>query len=135
MGADQFSVLAVDDSKMIRYHIRNMLNDIKVDNIFEASDGREALNMLEIINVDLIISDWNMPGLTGQELLEQVRLNEKTKKTPFIMLTAEGEQEKVLHAIQAGVTNYIVKPFTAQILYKKIRPFLPPKILANVDRL
>ena len=75
------------------------------------------------------------PGLTGQELLEQVRLNEKTKKTPFIMLTAEGEQEKVLKAIQAGVTNYIVKPFTAEILYKKIRPFLPPKILANVDRL
>ena len=131
LKSDRFTVLAIDDSKLIRENVRKLLLDIGVPNVMEAENGAEAVELLSRIGVDLIISDWAMPEMTGQELLEWVRSNPKTMTLPFVMLTAEGDQERVLAAMKAGVNNYIVKPFSPGILYRKIRQFLPPDIQYN----
>ena len=133
MTNGDFTVLTVDDSRLIRHNVRSMLSEIKVPRILEASNGQEALKVLKANTVDLIISDWNMPSMNGQEFLEFVRKNPATQKIPFIMLTAEGDKEKVLAALQAGVTNYIVKPFTAQTLYKKLKKYLPSHLRSNAS--
>ncbi|MFH1139931.1 MAG: response regulator [Pseudomonadota bacterium] len=131
MANGSYTVLTVDDSRLIRRNVRSMLTEIKVKNILEAANGEEAITVLKANKVDLIISDWNMPNMNGQELLEFVRKNPATTSVPFIMLTAEGDKEKVLAALQAGVTNYIVKPFTAETLYKKLRKYLPRDLQAG----
>lgn len=125
MDIDQFTVLTVDDSRLIRTNVRRMLDSLGVRNILEAADGLEALALLDRERIDLIISDWNMPEMTGHQLLKAVRANQVTKHLPFIMLTAEGEKDKVVAALQAGVTNYIVKPFTQETLFSKIKKHLP----------
>jgi two-component system chemotaxis response regulator CheY len=120
------NVLIVDDYKTMLRIIRNLLKQIDFENVEEASDGVEALAKLQAGNFDLIISDWNMEPMTGLQLLQHVRNDPKLKNTPFIMVTAESKTENVIVAKQAGVSNYIVKPFNAETLRAKIQ-----KVLGN----
>ena len=118
------NVLIVDDYKTMLRIIRNLLKQIDFENVEEASDGNEAFSKLQAGNFGLVISDWNMEPMTGLELLQQVRADAKLKSTPFIMVTAESKTENVIAAKQAGVSNYIVKPFNAETLRGKIQKVL-----------
>jgi two-component system chemotaxis response regulator CheY len=118
------NVLIVDDYKTMLRIIRNLLKQIDFNNVEEASDGAEALSKLRTGSFGLIISDWNMQPMTGLELLQEVRQDSKLKATPFIMITAESKTENVVAAKQAGVSNYIVKPFNAETLKEKIEKVL-----------
>jgi two-component system chemotaxis response regulator CheY len=113
-------VLVVDDYKTMTRIIRNLLKQIDVNDSDEASDGIEALAKLRAGTFDLVISDWNMQPMTGLDLLKEVRADSRLKQTPFIMVTAESKTENVVAAKQAGVSNYIVKPFNAETLRDKI---------------
>jgi len=114
------SILIVDDYKTMLRIIRNMLKQIDFNNVDEASDGGEALTKLRAAKCGLVISDWNMEPMTGLQLLREVRADSRLKLTPFIMVTAESKAENILTAKQAGVSNYIVKPFNAETLQSKI---------------
>ena len=124
MAASPINVLIVDDYKTMLRIIRNLLKQIDFENVEEASDGNEALAKLHAGNFGLIISDWNMEPMTGLQLLQHVRADAKLKTTPFIMVTAESKTENVIVAKQAGVSNYIVKPFNAETLRSKIQKVL-----------
>ena len=113
-------ILIVDDYKTMLRIIRNLLKQIGFENVDEAADGTEALQKLREKNFNLIISDWNMEPMTGIELLREVRQDDKLKKIPFIMVTAESKTENVVIAKEAGVSNYIVKPFNAATLKSKL---------------
>ena len=113
-------VLVVDDFSTMRRIIKNILRQIGFTNILEADDGSTAWDVLNTKKIDLIVSDWNMPIMTGIELLRKVRASEAFATTPFLMVTAEAQQENILEAIQAGVSNYVVKPFTPDTLEQKI---------------
>ena len=117
-------VLIVDDYKTMLRIIRNLLKQLDFDNVDEATDGTEALTKLRAGNYGLVISDWNMTPMTGLELLKEVRADARLKDTPFIMVTAESKTENVIAAKQAGVSNYIVKPFNAETLREKIEKVL-----------
>lgn len=119
------TVLVVDDFATMRRIIRNILRDLEFKKILEAEDGTAAVDILKTQKVDLIISDWNMPKMTGLELLKWVRANEDTKDIPFLMVTAEAQKENVIEAVKARVSNYIVKPFTAQTLAEKLEKIIP----------
>ncbi len=119
------TVLVVDDFATMRRIIRNILRDLEFKKILEAEDGTAAVDILKTQKVDLIISDWNMPKMTGLELLKWVRSNEDLKDIPFLMVTAEAQKENVIEAVKAKVSNYIVKPFTAQTLAEKIAKIVP----------
>ncbi len=118
------NVLIVDDYKTMLRIIRNLLKQIEFSNVEEASDGAEALSKLRTGNFGLVISDWNMAPMTGLQLLQEVRADAKLKHVPFIMITAESKIENVVAAKQAGVSNYIVKPFNAETLKGKIEMVL-----------
>lgn len=118
------SVLIVDDYKTMLRIIRNLLKQIDFHNVDEAGDGAEALARLRNGGYGLVISDWNMAPMTGLQLLQEVRADAKLKATPFIMITAESKTENVVAAKQAGVSNYIVKPFNAETLREKIEKVL-----------
>jgi two-component system, chemotaxis family, chemotaxis protein CheY len=120
-------VLVVDDYSTMRRIIRNLLTQIGYSEIDEAADGNEALTKLRAVHYGLVISDWNMEPMTGYDLLKQVRADEKLKSTPFIMVTAESKTENVVAAKQAGVDNYIVKPFNAATLQQKINSVITAK--------
>ena len=113
-------ILVVDDAQTMRRIVVNLLRQLGFTNMTEADDGTTAWEKLMTEHVDLIISDWNMPKMTGIDLLKKVRESEKYKLTPFIMVTAEGKRENVIAAVQAGVSNYIVKPFNAATLKEKM---------------
>ena len=113
-------VLIVDDYKTMLRIIRNLLKQIDVSDVEEAVDGTEALAKLRANSFDLVISDWNMEPMTGLELLQHVRKDPHLAKLPFIMVTAESKTENIIAAKQAGVSNYIVKPFNAGTLKEKI---------------
>ena len=113
-------VLVVDDFSTMRRIVKNILRQLGFNNIVEADDGTTAVGILEREKVDLIISDWNMPQMTGIELLRHVRSTDEIKDTPFLMVTAEAQQENIIEAVKAKVSNYIVKPFTADTLNEKI---------------
>ncbi|MEQ8345263.1 MAG: chemotaxis response regulator CheY [Sneathiellaceae bacterium] len=117
-------VLIVDDYKTMLRIISNLLKQIGFSNVDEASDGATALQMLREADYGLVISDWNMEPMTGLQLLKEVRADESLKATPFIMVTAESKTENVVAAKQAGVNNYIVKPFNAETLKKKLTAVL-----------
>jgi two-component system chemotaxis response regulator CheY len=117
-------VLVVDDYKTMVRIIQNLLRQIGFQNVFEAADGTEALDKMKTGKFGLVISDWNMEPMTGYELLKQVRADDQLRHTPFIMVTAESKTENVIAAKQAGVNNYIVKPFNAETLKKKITAVL-----------
>lgn len=113
-------ILVVDDFATMRRIIKNILKQLGYENIAEAEDGKIALGVLESQNIDFIISDWNMPNMTGLEFLKAVRASEKFKDIPFLMVTAEALKENVVEAVKSGVSNYIVKPFTAETMKEKI---------------
>lgn len=109
-------ILIVDDFSTMRRIIRNLLRDLGFNNIEEADDGSTALLKLQTGEYDLLITDWNMPGMLGIDLLKHVRADEKLNGLPVLMITAEQKREQIAEAEQAGVSGYIVKPFTAQTL-------------------
>jgi two-component system chemotaxis response regulator CheY len=113
-------ILVVDDyTSMVRI-LRNLLKQVGFDNVDDAFSGGEALNKLREKDYALVVSDWNMEPMNGLELLKEMRGDEKLKDIPFIMVTAESKSERVLEAKQAGVDNYVVKPFNAATLKAKI---------------
>jgi two-component system chemotaxis response regulator CheY len=120
----QIKILVVDDFATMRKVIRNLLKQVGYENIVEAEDGVIALKTLKSQKIDLVVSDWNMPNMTGLELLKAIRSDEDLKSTPFLMVTAEALQDNVIAAVKAGVSNYIVKPFTAETLNDKITKIL-----------
>ncbi len=121
-------VLVVDDFPTMRRIVRNLLKQLGFEHIDEAEDGAQALMRLRGGNFGLVISDWNMPNMEGIELLRNVRKEpEPLKDIPFLMVTAEAEKEKVIEAIKAGVDNYVVKPFTADILREKLEKIAEKK--------
>jgi two-component system chemotaxis response regulator CheY len=113
-------ILIVDDYKTMLRIIRNLLRQLGFVNIDEATDGAMALSMMRGASYGLVISDWNMEPMTGLQLLREVRSDAKLKNTPFIMVTAESKSENVIAAKEAGVSNYIVKPFNAETLKAKM---------------
>jgi two-component system chemotaxis response regulator CheY len=117
-------VLIVDDYATMLRIIRNLLNQIGFKDVDEASDGTQALEKFKSANYGLVISDWNMEPMSGYELLKEIRGGAHSKDVPFIMITAESKTENVIKAKQAGVSNYIVKPFNAETLKGKIESVL-----------
>ncbi len=121
MGYDpNMRVLVVDDFSTMRRIVRNILRQLEFDNIVEADDGATAWEILNREKIDFIVSDWNMPQMTGIDLLRKVRASEEFCNIPFLMVTAEAQQENIIEAVQAKVSNYIVKPFTAETMKQKI---------------
>jgi two-component system, chemotaxis family, chemotaxis protein CheY len=114
-------ILIVDDFATMRRIMKNILKQIGFTNIIEADDGTTALAELQKTSVDLIISDWNMPKMTGLDLLKAVRSSDNLKNLPFLMVTAEAQKQNVIDAVQAGVSNYVVKPFTAEAISDKLK--------------
>lgn len=117
-------ILIVDDFATMRRILKNILKQLGFRNLVEADDGTTAWEILEGQRIDLIISDWNMPKMTGLELLKKVRASDKYQKAPFLMVTAEAQKQNVIEAVQAGVSNYVVKPFTAEAISEKLAKIL-----------
>ena len=127
MAYKDMTVLVVDDFSTMRRIVRNILRELDFKDILEADDGSSAVEILKTQKVDLIVSDWNMPKMTGLDLLRHVRGVDKTKDLPFLMVTAEAQKENVVEAVKARVSNYIIKPFTAATLGEKLSKILPPE--------
>lgn len=121
-------ILIVDDFSTMRRIIKNLLRDLGFTNTAEADDGSSALPMLQNGNFDFLVTDWNMPGMTGIDLLKAVRADDKLRNLPILMVTAEAKRDQIIEAAQAGVNGYVVKPFTAAVLKEKIE-----KIFERVD--
>ncbi|PCJ21945.1 MAG: chemotaxis protein CheY [Gammaproteobacteria bacterium] len=121
-------ILIVDDFSTMRRIIKNLLRDLGFNNTAEADDGSSALPMLKNSNFDFLITDWNMPGMTGIDLLRAVREDENLSSLPVLMVTAEAKRDQIIAAAQVGVNGYVVKPFTATALKEKIE-----KIFERVD--
>jgi len=113
-------ILIVDDFSTMRRIIKNLLRDLGFNNTQEADDGTTALPILQAGGIDFLITDWNMPGMQGIDLLKTVRADAKLSTLPVLMVTAETKREQIIEAAQAGVNGYIVKPFTAATLKEKI---------------
>jgi two-component system, chemotaxis family, chemotaxis protein CheY len=122
-------ILIVDDFNTMRKVVRNLLKQVGYEDIVEAEDGVMALKALKSQKIDVVVSDWNMPNMSGLELLKAVRNDPELAKTPFLMVTAEALQDNVVAAVKAGVNNYIVKPFTAEVLNEKIK-----KIMESIEK-
>ena len=118
-------VLIVDDFSTMRRIVRNSLRQLGLNNVVDADDGTTAWDTINREKIDFIVSDWNMPKMTGIELLRKVRSSEQYADTPFLMVTAEAQQENIIEAVQAKVSNYIVKPFTADTMKQKIDKIFP----------
>ncbi|MFQ5451026.1 MAG: response regulator [Nitrospinaceae bacterium] len=121
MAYDGKKVLVVDDSSVMRQIIKKTLKELGFADIQDAEDGAQGLKKLGELSVDLVVSDWNMPKMTGIEFLKAVRADDKLKSTAFLMVTSEADKEKIMEAVQAGVNQYIVKPFNANQLEEKIQ--------------
>jgi two-component system chemotaxis response regulator CheY len=113
-------ILIVDDFSTMRRIIKNLLRDLGFTNTVEADDGITAIPILNSGSIDFLVTDWNMPGMTGIDLLRHVRADEKLRSLPVLMVTAEAKREQIIEAAQAGVNGYVVKPFTALALKEKI---------------
>jgi two-component system, chemotaxis family, chemotaxis protein CheY len=122
--------LVVDDFSTMRRIIKNLLIDLGYANVTEADDGQTALPMLQAGDFDFLITDWNMPGMPGLDLLKAVRASPKLAKMPVLMLTAEAKREQIIEAAQAGVSGYVIKPFTAVTLKEKIDKILEQRASA-----
>ncbi|MBU1052838.1 MAG: chemotaxis response regulator CheY [Proteobacteria bacterium] len=114
-------VLVVDDFATMRRIVKNILKQIGFSNIIEAEDGKSAFKLLQNGSFDLIMCDWNMPEMPGIELLTKIRADEQLKTIPFVMVTAEAQKNNILDAVKAGVSSYIVKPFTAETVDQKLK--------------
>ena len=121
-------ILVVDDFSTMRRIIKNLLRDLGFTNTAEADDGKTALPILEAGGIDFLVTDWNMPGMTGIDLLKAVRANPELMDMPILMVTAEAKREQIIMAAQAGVNGYVIKPFTAGTLKEKIE-----KIFERID--
>ncbi len=113
-------ILIVDDFSTMRRIIKNLLRDLGFTNTVEADDGITAIPILNSGSIDFLVTDWNMPGMTGIDPLRHVRADEKLRSLPVLMVTAEAKREQIIEAAQAGVNGYVVKPFTALALKEKI---------------
>ena len=113
-------ILIVDDFSTMRRIVKNLLNDLGFMNTTEAEDGNSALSALRASSFDFVVTDWNMPGMTGIELLKAIRNDPKLAKLPVLMVTAEAKREQIVEAAQCGVNGYIIKPFTAETLKDKL---------------
>lgn len=118
------SFLVVDDFSTMRRIVKNLLNDLGYPNVTEADDGNTALPLLKNGKFDFLITDWNMPGMPGLDLVKHVRADARLAKMPVLMLTAEAKREQIVEAAQAGVNGYVIKPFTAATLKEKIEKIL-----------
>jgi two-component system chemotaxis response regulator CheY len=121
-------ILVVDDFSTMRRIVKNLLRDLGFTNTFEADDGKTALPMLQGGGFDFLVTDWNMPGMTGIDLLKAVRSDPKLVNLPVLMVTAEAKREQIILAAQTGVNGYVIKPFTAATLKEKIE-----KIFERID--
>jgi two-component system chemotaxis response regulator CheY len=121
-------ILVVDDFSTMRRIIKNLLRDLGFNNTVEADDGLTALPILQAGGIDFLVTDWNMPGMQGIDLLKAVRADENLSTLPVLMVTAETKREQIIVAAQAGVNGYVVKPFTAATLKEKI-----DKIFERID--
>lgn len=118
-------VLVVDDFSTMRRIVKNILRQLGFNDIVEADDGTTAWEILNKDKIDFIVSDWNMPKMTGIDLLRKVRASEEFADIPFLMVTADAQQENIIEAVQAKVSNYIVKPFTPETMKQKIDKIFP----------
>jgi two-component system chemotaxis response regulator CheY len=116
----KMKILVVDDFSTMRRIVKNILKQLGYENIEEAEDGEQAFSKLKTGGFDFVVSDWNMPNKDGISLLRSIRSDSELKGMPVLMVTAEAEKEKVVEAIRAGVSNYVVKPFTAEVLKEKM---------------
>jgi two-component system chemotaxis response regulator CheY len=121
-------VLVVDDMSTMRRIVKNVLRQIGFSDIMEAENGQDALTKLKAGGFGLVVSDWNMPVMQGIDLLRAIRADAELKTLPFLMVTAEAQKENLIEAVQAGVSNYVVKPFTAEVLQGKLE-----KVFAHVQ--
>ena len=124
MADPKMRFLVVDDFSTMRRIVKNLLHDLGYPNVTEADDGKTALPMLQAGGFDFLISDWNMPGMSGLDLIKAVRSDAKLAKLPVLMLTAEAKREQIIEAAQAGVNGYVIKPFTAETLKEKLDKIL-----------
>jgi two-component system chemotaxis response regulator CheY len=129
--SSQLKILIVDDFSTMRRIVRNLLQELGYQNIQEADDGNTALPMLKTGSFDFLITDWNMPILPGLELLKAVRADPKLAHLPVLMVTAEAKREQIVEAAQAGVSGYVIKPFTAQTLGEKLAKILQARAPAK----
>lgn len=113
-------ILIVDDFSTMRRIVKNLLQDLGYTNTAEADDGKTALPLLKASSFDFVVTDWNMPGMTGLDLLKAIRADDRLAKLPVLMVTAEAKREQIVEAAQNGVNGYIIKPFTAATLQEKI---------------
>jgi two-component system, chemotaxis family, chemotaxis protein CheY len=122
--------LVVDDFSTMRRIVKNLLQELGYQNVQEADDGQTAWPMLQSGSFDFVITDWNMPLMPGLDLLKAIRADEKLKNLPVLMVTAEAKREQIVEAVQAGVSGYVVKPFTAEILKQKLDKILQARAAA-----
>ena len=127
MADNKMNILVVDDFETMRRMIRDILKQLGYENIHEAENGADALGVLKKEKIQFIISDWNMPRMSGIELLKTVRATEEWKDLPFLMITAESQKEKIIEAVKYKVSNYIIKPFTPKALMEKINKIFEGK--------
>ena len=120
MSIQSKSVLIVDDMRMTRMKLRKICTDLGIKNISEAVDGAQALEMLEQVKPDLILSDWNMPNISGIELIQKIRENPSYSTLPVIFITAEAEKNSIIKSLQFGVADYVLKPFNDDSVKSKI---------------
>jgi len=113
--------LVVDDFSTMRRIVKNLLKELGFTNVYEAEDGVDALNKLRGGDFDFVVSDWNMPNMTGIDLLRAIRADATLKHLPVLMVTAEAKRENIIEAAQAGASGYVVKPFTAGTLDEKLK--------------
>ena len=130
MGLESTRFLVVDDFSTMRRIVRNLLKELGFTVVQEAEDGVDALTKLRAETFDFVVSDWNMPNMTGIELLRAIRADDKLKHLPVLMVTAEAKKENIIEAAKAGASGYVVKPFTAATLDEKLK-----KIFQNFPNL
>ena len=123
--------LVVDDFSTMRRIVKNLLQELGYQNVQEADDGKTAWPMLQSGGFDFVITDWNMPLMPGLDLLKAIRADEKLKGLPVLMVTAEAKREQIVEAVQAGVSGYVVKPFTAETLKQKLDKILQARATAT----
>ena len=128
--SNNLKFLVVDDFSTMRRIVKNLLQELGYSDITEADDGNTALPLLKGGSFDILITDWNMPGMPGLELLKAVRADERLAKLPVLMLTAEAKREQIVEAAQAGVSGYVIKPFTAVTLKEKLDKILASRAAA-----
>ena len=127
MDLSKFAVLVVDDFATMRRIVSNLLREAGFEHFSEAEDGAEALRKLETSSFQFVVSDWNMPKMTGLDLLKSVRNSDHLKHLPFLLVTAEARKENIIEAAQAGADGYIVKPFTGATLKDKVEAIFKRK--------